>query len=54
MNDTSKFHTIESHMSPKLLRDLHNAPKPKEVSHGIFKETKKIQSKLAPKKPTQE
>ena len=54
MNDTSKFHTIESHMSPKLLRDLHNAPKPKEVSYGIFKETKQIQSKLAPKKPTQE
>jgi hypothetical protein len=29
-----KYHTIESHMSPKLWRALHNAPKPKEVSFG--------------------
>jgi hypothetical protein len=50
LNDKSKFHTIESHMSPKMHREFHMAPKPKEVSYGIFKETKQIKKKVAPKK----
>jgi hypothetical protein len=51
LSDKSKFHTIESHLSPKIYRELHCAPKPKEVSYGVFKEAKQIKSKLAPKKP---
>jgi hypothetical protein len=34
-----KYHTIESHLSPKLWRELHNAPKPKEVSFGLLEES---------------
>ena len=41
-------------MSPKLYRDLHQAPKPKEVSYGVFKETKHLKNKLAPKKQAPE
>jgi hypothetical protein len=50
MGDKAKFHTIESHLSPKLHRELHQAPKPKEVSYGVFKDTKQVRSKIAPKK----
>ena len=54
LNDKSKFYTIESRLSPKLYRDLHQAPKPKEVSYGVFKDTKQIKNKLAPKKQAPE
>jgi len=36
--DLNKLHTIESHMSPRVWRELHCAPKPKEVSYGVFEE----------------
>ena len=54
LNDTSKFHTIESHMSPKLYRELHQAPKPKEVSYGVFQDDQQLKNRLAPKKQPQE
>jgi len=31
-------HTIESHCSPQLWRQLHHSPKPKEVTFGAFQE----------------
>ena len=37
LNDKTKFHTIESHMSPQLREMLHCAPKPKEVTFGTLK-----------------
>jgi len=46
--DKTRFHTIESHMSPQLREQLHCAPKPKEVSYGVFEE-KKLQRAVAPK-----
>ena len=45
-----KLHTIESHMSPRVWRELHCAPKPKEVSYGVFEEDTehyKVQDLLA-------
>ena len=50
MNDKTRFHTIESHLSPKLWRELHNAPKPKEVSRGTFNSEDALKKALAPKK----
>ena len=34
--DLDRLHTIESHLSPKVWRELHYGPKPKEVSYGVF------------------
>ena len=51
LNEKSRFHTIESHLSPKLYRDLHCAAKPKEVSYGVFSDSQQVKRKLAPKKP---
>jgi 5-methylcytosine-specific restriction endonuclease McrA len=42
LSEKSKFHTIESHLSPQLYRDLHCAPKPKEVSYGVFESSKEL------------
>jgi len=50
LSEKSKFHTIESHLSPQLYRDLHCAPKPKEVSYGVFESSKEIRKKICPKK----
>ena len=36
--DLDRLHTIESHLSPKVWRELHCGPKPKEVSYGVFEE----------------
>jgi hypothetical protein len=33
--DQDRLHTIESHLSPKVWRELHCGPKPKEVSFGV-------------------
>ena len=51
LNDKSKFHTIESHMSPELWRDLHRAPKPVEVSYGIYQNMEELRAQMQPKKP---
>ena len=50
LSEKSKFHTIESHLSPQLYRDLHCAPKPKEVSYGVFESSKDIRKKLDTKR----
>ena len=46
LNEKAKFHTIESHLSPKLYRELHLAPKPKEVSYGVFEDTRGLKNKI--------
>jgi hypothetical protein len=39
-------HTIESHLSLELYRDLHRAPKPMEVSWGYYDSTEKLKEML--------
>ena len=48
LGDRTLLHTIESHLSPAMRRMLHQAPKPKEVSWGCFKDVRQIKRKLVP------
>ena len=46
-------HTIESHLSPELYKQLHKAPKPAEVSWGKYDSTKELQKMLAGNKDSE-
>ena len=41
----TRIHTVESHMSPKLWRDLHKAPKPAQICWGLFETSSQLQEK---------
>ncbi|NDD65826.1 MAG: HNH endonuclease, partial [Acidobacteria bacterium] len=50
----TRTHTVESHLSPKLWRDLHKAPKPMEISWGKCEEQKVLKRKIRSPKMSKE
>ncbi|NDD64945.1 MAG: HNH endonuclease, partial [Acidobacteria bacterium] len=50
----TRIHTVESHMSPKLWRDLHKAPKPAQICWGLFETSSQLQEKLQSNKQKME
>ena len=53
-NDPALRHTVESHLSPELHRQLHQGPKPAEVSWGAFDSTEAIRKLIRSKLETDE